>query len=71
MAYFHHRLGSARSVGKRRIIKYYATNATDGSVIAARSATAAHIDAQLAKVRLAGAFAARPSDPNKILNRRR
>ena len=60
MAYTYRRTGSARSVGKRRSIKYYAT--ADGRAVAARSAAGARQDAMLAATTLTGLFA----DPKTV-----
>ena len=67
MAYTYRRTGSARSVGRRRIIKYYAT--VSGKAIAARSAAGARMDAMRFGEKLTGGFADMSKNP-EILDRR-
>jgi hypothetical protein len=68
MAYTHRRTGSARSVGKRRIIKLYETKQSNVA-IAARSAAGARMDAQLAGLEVTGAFFS--GTPTTIVDRRK
>lgn len=67
MAYTDRRTGSARSVGNRRRIKYYAT--ADDRAVAARSAAGARQDAKLAGTTATGAFATEAQKAAGIIDR--
>ena len=71
MAYTYRRTGSARSVGRRRTIKYYAASKGAATyVIAARSAAGARMDARMFGVTLTGGYGTPAADGSNVLDRR-